>query len=120
MDHVSCAASEEVAGTGWFMMYLDRSRAFSTSSWEARSTLRIVAPSARDKPVPLAAQSRLAKAFKTCRPRSPVAPVINAVLSAISVCVARTSVLGLWSRYECGVLLRKEGAGGAVIPCLLH
>lgn len=100
MDHVSCEASEEVAGAGWFMVYLDCSRALSTSSWDARSTLRIVAPSARDKPVPLAVQSRLAKAFKTCRPRRPVAPVINAVLSAISVCFVRISVLGLWSRYE--------------------
>lgn len=67
------------------MLYLECSRAFSTSEEEARSTLRIVAPSARDKPVPLAVQSLLAKAFKTCRPRRPVAPVINAVLSAMLI-----------------------------------
>lgn len=63
--------------------YLECSRAFSTSSGEAKSTLRIVAPSAREKPVPLAVQCRLEKAFKTCRPRRPVAPVINAVFSAM-------------------------------------
>lgn len=100
------------------MVYLEWSRAFPTSSEEARSTLRIVAPSARDKPVPLAVQSRLAKAFKTCRPSRPVAPVISAVLSAMLVQIVwiRPTV----SKYEFVVLLKTERGRGAVMSSLLQ
>jgi hypothetical protein len=48
-----------------------------------RSSFRIVSPSARERPVPLAVQLLRSKALRICRPSKPVAPVTKTVLSDI-------------------------------------
>lgn len=70
----------------WTMTWgLVSSMAADTASWEFRSSLMIEGGLARVNPVPTTVQPAREKAFTTCRPRRPVAPVMRTVLGIVVV-----------------------------------
>jgi hypothetical protein len=65
--------------------YLTSSRALETSASLPRSSFRIDGGLARVNPVPMTFQLALWKAFTTCLPSRPVAPVMIAVFAIVVV-----------------------------------